>query len=34
MDSLDTKIETGKAIDISKCPYLAVVDIDIDKKLD
>ncbi|KAA6394446.1 MAG: hypothetical protein EZS28_010033 [Streblomastix strix] len=27
-------IETGKAIDISKCPYLAVVDIDIDKKLD
>ncbi|KAA6360254.1 MAG: hypothetical protein EZS28_044219, partial [Streblomastix strix] len=28
------EIETGKAIDISKCPYLAVVDIDIDKKLD
>ncbi|KAA6396421.1 MAG: hypothetical protein EZS28_008053 [Streblomastix strix] len=28
------KIETGKAIDISKCPYLAVVDIDVDKKLD
>ncbi|KAA6370550.1 MAG: hypothetical protein EZS28_033923, partial [Streblomastix strix] len=28
------EIETGKAIDISKCPYLAVVDIDTDKKLD
>ncbi|KAA6365959.1 MAG: hypothetical protein EZS28_038514, partial [Streblomastix strix] len=28
------EIETGKAIDISKCPYLAVVDIDVDKKLD
>ncbi|KAA6358719.1 MAG: hypothetical protein EZS28_045754, partial [Streblomastix strix] len=28
------EIETGKATDISKCPYLAVVDIDIDKKLD
>ncbi|KAA6373693.1 MAG: hypothetical protein EZS28_030780 [Streblomastix strix] len=28
------EVETGKAIDISKCPYLAVVDIDVDKKLD
>ncbi|KAA6352875.1 MAG: hypothetical protein EZS28_051598, partial [Streblomastix strix] len=28
------EIETGKAVDISKCPYLVVVDIDIDKKLD
>ncbi|KAA6401678.1 MAG: hypothetical protein EZS28_002794 [Streblomastix strix] len=28
------QIETGKAVDISKCPYLAVVDIDFDKKLD
>ncbi|KAA6360133.1 MAG: hypothetical protein EZS28_044340 [Streblomastix strix] len=28
------EIETGKAIDISKCPYLPVVDIDVDKKLD